>query len=271
MHWHCDSHILRDEQPNWPMLADTALALVPNGTPDARLLIEERELAHNMGSQRLKDFTSGRHSAHIAQRLLGLNEQPVLRIDRSPQWPMGQCGSISHCRQWAFAGVSTGFRSIGVDVETIGRVTTKLYRTLFRPEEVTAMASNPSLPLPSRFPPKRLDTKRFSHRWHVYWLSRSQYRLGLEPTAISYPLPWCPRPQQGARIWRRALAPDSRTCTHFFDSGITPSMQALLGIIVLLALSWLMSENRRAISWRFVFTGIAVQATWRRSFSTRPG
>ena len=27
-------------------------------------------------------------------------------------------------------------------------------------------------------------------------------------------------------------------------------MQALLGIIVLLALSWLMSENRRAISWR---------------------
>ena len=36
-------------------------------------------------------------------------------------------------------------------------------------------------------------------------------------------------------------------------------MQALLGIIVLLALSWLMSENRGAISWRFVFIGIVVQ------------
>ena len=159
MHWHCDSHILRDEQPNWPMLADTALALVPNGTPDARLLIEERELAHNMGSQRLKDFTSGRHSAHIAQRLLGLNEQPVLCIDRSPQWPMGQCGSISHCRQWAFAGVSTGFRSIGVDVETIGRVTTKLYRTLFRPEEVTAMASKPELAAAIAFSAKEAGYK----------------------------------------------------------------------------------------------------------------
>ena len=159
MHWHCDSHILRDEQPSWPMLADTALALVPNGTPDARLLIEERELAHNMGSQRLKDFTSGRHSAHIAQRLLGLNEQPVLRIDRSPQWPMGQCGSISHCRQWAFAGVSTGFRSIGVDVETIGRVTTKLYRTLFRPEEVTAMASKPELAAAIAFSAKEAGYK----------------------------------------------------------------------------------------------------------------
>ena len=36
-------------------------------------------------------------------------------------------------------------------------------------------------------------------------------------------------------------------------------MQALLGIIVLLALSWLMSENRAAISWRFVFIGIVIQ------------
>ena len=37
-------------------------------------------------------------------------------------------------------------------------------------------------------------------------------------------------------------------------------MQALLGIVVLLALSWLMSENRGAISWRFVVIGVAVQA-----------
>ena len=37
-------------------------------------------------------------------------------------------------------------------------------------------------------------------------------------------------------------------------------MQALLGIVVLLALSWLMSENRGAISWRFVIIGVAVQA-----------
>ena len=37
-------------------------------------------------------------------------------------------------------------------------------------------------------------------------------------------------------------------------------MQALLGIIVLLALSWLMSENRGAISWRFVIIGVAIQA-----------
>ena len=46
------------------MLADTALALVPNGTPDARLLIEERELAHNMGSQRLRIHLRPAQCAH---------------------------------------------------------------------------------------------------------------------------------------------------------------------------------------------------------------
>ena len=143
MHWHCEDRILCDMQPRWPMLADTALALVANGTPDARLLLQERTLTKSMGSQRLKDFTSGRHSAHIAQRLLGLEEQPILRADRSPQWPAGQCGSISHCREWAFAGVSTQFRSIGVDIETIDRITRKLHRTLFRPAEITALAAQP--------------------------------------------------------------------------------------------------------------------------------
>ena len=143
MHWHCDDHIMRGMQPSWPMLADTALALVANGTVDARLLSDERRLARSMGSQRLKDFTSGRHSAHIAQRLLGLDEQSVLRVDRSPLWPLGQCGSISHCREWAFAGVSTQFRSIGVDIETINRVTPKLHRALFRPDEIAALGAQP--------------------------------------------------------------------------------------------------------------------------------
>ena len=84
MQWHCEDHSLRNAQPSWPILDDTALALVVNGAPHARLLTEESELADSMSSQRLMDFTSGRHSAHIAQRLLGLEEQPILRVNRSP-------------------------------------------------------------------------------------------------------------------------------------------------------------------------------------------
>ena len=47
-------------------------------------------------------------------------------------------------------------------------------------------------------------------------------------------------------------------------------MQALLGIIVLLALSWLMSENRGAISWRFVFIGIVIQGVLAALFLRAP-
>ena len=143
MQWHCEDHSLRNAQPSWPILDDTALALVVNGAPHARLLTEESELADSMSSQRLMDFTSGRHSAHIAQRLLGLEEQPILRVNRSPLWPPGQCGSISHCREWAFAGVSTQFRSIGVDIEAIDRITNKLFPTLFRPDEIDAFNTQP--------------------------------------------------------------------------------------------------------------------------------
>ncbi|NCF45573.1 MAG: nucleoside:proton symporter [Proteobacteria bacterium] len=36
-------------------------------------------------------------------------------------------------------------------------------------------------------------------------------------------------------------------------------MQALLGIVVLLGLAWLLSENKQAVAWRFVAVGIVVQ------------
>jgi CNT family concentrative nucleoside transporter len=36
-------------------------------------------------------------------------------------------------------------------------------------------------------------------------------------------------------------------------------VQGLLGILFILALSWAFSENRRAVSWRLVVTGVAVQ------------
>ena len=36
-------------------------------------------------------------------------------------------------------------------------------------------------------------------------------------------------------------------------------MHAILGILILVALAWALSENRKAISWRFVIIGVTVQ------------
>jgi len=111
---------------------------------NAALLAEEAALTAAMRGIRLSDFTSGRYSAHLAQTLLGLPEQPVLQHGRLPIWGKGLSGSISHSRQWAVAGVTTHWRSMGVDVEQVDRVTAKLHRTLFLPAELEALARLPT-------------------------------------------------------------------------------------------------------------------------------
>ena len=143
MHWLCDTTSLKQIDPAWPRLPNTAIALLSKGKTDLKLLGAEQVLAQQMNDNRLADFAAGRACAHLAQKHLGLSAQPILRDERAPVWPKGQCGSISHAKDWALAAVSTSLRGIGVDVETQGRVKQKLYRALFRPEEVSAFSSCP--------------------------------------------------------------------------------------------------------------------------------
>jgi 4'-phosphopantetheinyl transferase EntD len=143
VHWYCDPGIASAAVLTWPRIEDTALALIAKQNPEASLLAQEAALTPGMGDKRLQDFVSGRHSAHLAQTLLGLPASPVLRDGRSPVWSEGLSGSISHSKEWALAGVSSRYRSIGVDVEVCGRVTGKLHETVFRPEEIHALADLP--------------------------------------------------------------------------------------------------------------------------------
>ena len=139
VYWHCDPLVQDAQALTWPTIQATALALTSKENSDAALLAEETPLAARMKGNRLSDFTCGRHSAHLAQTLLGLPEYPVLQQGRAPVWGQGLCGSISHSHQWALAGVTTFWRSIGVDVELINRVTPKLHKSLFLPEEMSAL------------------------------------------------------------------------------------------------------------------------------------
>ena len=148
MHWFCESPSLRQPEPTWPVLPGTALALAPKLETGAVIVGEENALAEQMGSARKIDFASGRHCAHLAQQQLGLPPQPILSNRGAPVWPDGQCGSISHSKDWALAAVSTTLRSIGVDVEAKGRVTEKFFRRLFRPQEVESFTKLPT-PSPS--------------------------------------------------------------------------------------------------------------------------
>jgi 4'-phosphopantetheinyl transferase EntD len=72
-------------------------------------------------SKRSREFSAGRAGAHGLLESWGETEQVGVADDRSPIWPSGYVGSISHSDQWVWASVAqrSSIRSIGVDTETV--------------------------------------------------------------------------------------------------------------------------------------------------------
>ena len=95
-------------------------------------------------SNRQKEFAAGRLLAHVLSDQLGLPPAPLRRADdRSPIWPADRTGSLSHCDTLCAAAVGkrSAFQSVGVDIETIGRVEQKLWPTLFTEKEAGYFSS----------------------------------------------------------------------------------------------------------------------------------
>lgn len=87
---------------------------------------------------RQQEFVAGRLLAHALGETLGLPPAPLRRAeDRSPVWPSDRTGSLSHCDTLCAAAVGkrSAIQSVGIDVETIGRVEQKLWPTLFTEKE----------------------------------------------------------------------------------------------------------------------------------------
>ena len=95
-------------------------------------------------SNRQKEFAAGRLLARVLTDQLGLPPAPLRRADdRSPVWPADRTGSLSHCDTLCAAAVGkrSAFQSVGVDIETIGRVEEKLWPTLFTEKEADYFSS----------------------------------------------------------------------------------------------------------------------------------
>lgn len=82
---------------------------------------ERAQLPHYAVQVRRREFLAGRACAAEAMRRLGVEPRPVnIARDRSPVWPDGLVGSISHSRNLAGAAVARradGLRAIGLDLE----------------------------------------------------------------------------------------------------------------------------------------------------------
>ena len=135
MQWHYLDNEFEGLSSSLPDLAGTALVLAK--IEDHRGELDALELAEiqTMAQRRQFEFASGRYCAHLAQKMVGLVPQPILRKNRVPLWPGSCIGSITHSDKIAGAAVSTSLGGIGLDIEAAGRVEEKLFRVLFSDTE----------------------------------------------------------------------------------------------------------------------------------------
>jgi len=96
--------------------------------PDVDLYWEEQQLLTKMSTKRQKEFMAGRTCARYALAELGIHNFPLLPDEsRQPVWPETVCGSIAHTDEYCAVAVAhkTNIRSIGLDIEHFGRLTSE--------------------------------------------------------------------------------------------------------------------------------------------------
>lgn len=112
---------------------------------DASLLYPaEAACCAGFAPRRMTDFVAGRLCARRALADLGIGNFPIaIQADRSPQWPPGITGSISHTDGYrcAVAAREAAVGSIGVDVEILGRVTCDVAALVLTPHETDFLST----------------------------------------------------------------------------------------------------------------------------------
>lgn len=114
---------------------------------DLPLPREEEDLANSFPDSRAREFRAGRIALRKAIYQSGQRVGPVLRGSHGePIWPEGWCGSIAHTRGLviAVAARTENHLSVGVDLETNGRIKKRLWRGFLTPDEQDWLNRNPS-------------------------------------------------------------------------------------------------------------------------------
>lgn len=111
---------------------------------------EEAAALPRAHEHRILEFRGGRHCARAALAGFGVRGASILRHeDRSPIWPPGFVGSITHTRTrdrgWCAAAVarSSDLRGIGLDAEIDEPLERKLWSRVLVPAEQSFLSSQP--------------------------------------------------------------------------------------------------------------------------------
>ncbi len=114
--------------------------------PTPRLHPDEAECIAAATGRRRREFALGRDCARRALTQLGLGSAAIPRnTDRSPRWPTGIIGSITHTDGYVAALVArrSSYCGIGIDAERTGRITQAMEPLIFDQVELAWLeASN---------------------------------------------------------------------------------------------------------------------------------
>lgn len=128
-------------QPLLPPYVKHALATEQDWL--APLAPDERTFVADAVPYRRQEFAAGRS---VAKRLLAEHNTPIAALpsnpDRTPQWPSGCLGSISHCkgRCWVAIASTLYCRGLGIDVERRQTLDDSVAALLLTPDDRHALA-----------------------------------------------------------------------------------------------------------------------------------
>ncbi len=114
------------------------------GSVTGELFNEELECVERAVEKRRLEFTAGRLLAREALKQLGVGPSPLLPAkDRSPIWPAGIAGTISHTRDFCAVAVAThnNSRCLGMDVEESSPLRDELIERICTERELGWLAS----------------------------------------------------------------------------------------------------------------------------------
>jgi len=106
---------------------------------DGSILSEnERELAKTYGTKRFTDFCTGRFCMRQATASLGFTGDILIGERGMPLLPGNITASLSHSKKisGAIAGHKDNYLSLGIDIETCGRVKQDMWYLLFTENEL---------------------------------------------------------------------------------------------------------------------------------------
>lgn len=109
--------------------------------PIAEVWPEERAAVERAVAKRKNEYFATRHLARSALEELAIPSTAILNNgDRSPRWPNGVVGSLSHTDSWCAVALTrpvTGIRSLGIDLERVGSVSPEIAQRILSERELS--------------------------------------------------------------------------------------------------------------------------------------